>query len=221
MANGQCNTSILLWSPKLQPKDLKLDAKENSELVLVNWHQKHEKTQGAQKNHLRWKQEKGVHYHVIMYQAMIRICHISNYNISSHYKTCITILTRGTIITYQCSVNKKPWKEKPACARTSNEDQEQVGQQAGQLLSLFSSFFMTRWLSSKLFSYCHFFLSFFYDEEVVQHAGFGVFNVTIRKWRIGKQNLYSKAVSITVSIGGNVHGVIPYLGSSIGIVLHM
>ena len=28
-------------------------------------------------------------------------------------------------------------------------------------------------------------------------------------------------MSITVSIGGNVHGVIPYLGSSIGMVLHM
>ena len=37
-------------------------------------------------------------------------------------------------------------------------------------------------LASKLFSYCHFFLSFFYDEEIVQHAGFGVFNVTIRNW---------------------------------------
>ena len=149
---------------KIQPEDLKLDAKENSELVLVDWHQKDEETQDAQKNHLHWKQEKGVfhtHSHVIMYQAMLRTCHISNYNISSHYKTCITILTRGTIITYQCSVNKKPWKEKPACARTSNEDQEQVGQQAGQLLSLFSSFFMTRWLSSKLFSYCHFFFIFF------------------------------------------------------------
>ena len=106
----------LIMIAKIQPEDLKLDAKENSELVLVNWHQKHEKTQGAQKNHLRWKQEKGVHYHVIMYQAMIRICHISNYNISSHYKTCITILTRETIRSYQCSVNKKPWEEKPARA---------------------------------------------------------------------------------------------------------
>ena len=54
----------LIVIAKIQPKDLKLDAEENSELVLVNWHQKHQKTQGAQKNHLRWKQEIGVHYHV-------------------------------------------------------------------------------------------------------------------------------------------------------------
>ena len=30
-------------------------------------------------------------------------------------------------------------------------------------------------------------------------------------WRMKRWNLYSKAESITVSIGGNVHGVIPYL----------
>ena len=109
----------LIEIAKIQPEDLKLDAKENSELVLVDWHQKDEETQDAQKNHLHWKQEKGVfhtHSHVLMYQAMLRTCHISNYNISSHYKTCITILTRETIRSYQCSVNKKPWEEKPARA---------------------------------------------------------------------------------------------------------
>ena len=38
----------LIMIAKIQPEDLKLDAKENSEFVLVDWHQKHEETQAAQ-----------------------------------------------------------------------------------------------------------------------------------------------------------------------------
>ena len=147
----------LIVIAKIQPKDLKLDAKENSELVLVDWHQKHEKTQAAKKNHLRWKQEKGVHYHVIMYQAMIRICHISNYDIGSHY-------------------NFDTWDDKKL---PRQRGQEATGGEASACTNL-QQRPRAGWPAS-CSVIVSFFLSFFYNEEVVQHAGFGVFNVTIRK----------------------------------------
>ena len=48
MANATLPSDQLIMIAKFKPEDLKLDAKENSELVLVDWHQKDEKTQAAQ-----------------------------------------------------------------------------------------------------------------------------------------------------------------------------
>ena len=42
----------LIVIAKIQPKDLKLDAEENSELVLVNWHQEHQQAKAAQQSNL-------------------------------------------------------------------------------------------------------------------------------------------------------------------------